>query len=552
MVFFRTQPLGASPEAAGLRHTTSAHSLALPTPAPPTTTLSLPAQDDPLQNHLESPNQAKESSFTVNRPLSQGQFSTASGADRLPTPDMSVQSLPLDNPHLERYTPPPGFGLNSPKTAGDTKFEFPTPLIAGVVTVTIATSTPINMETAPLSDIQEDREIERSVTEESVALSNTMNTTTASNESTAPNCTQDDFDIPLPSTLPPPPPITLPPSQNALSKSRFSQFLNDIDSSLLEFTGIKPLSPPSPLKEEEGTEIEPKSQPIVRDPSSHSIRAVGDAGMERSSSIIDLGELVLDVSEVSGYSAQFRDEIVNRHKDEEAQDETDSTPRQQEGEGGDGLSPLPPATSAEDDETSPPRNSNLKITPSFLRTLLPPQEFSSNSEPLSTYEGSARAQEVAREKRGAVRPKDLRNSFTATRYKEELSPVHGYSGGSRTNTSSGSLVSETTRSNECTILQRAHSAYAHTHTCILLPFAAQKSVSSDGDKAGGADYNGDETRTNSQDDLILPSAATRKAGWLEVKTVLVRKNQTVAMKPKRRWKKYWGKYALHGMQLGLN
>ena len=90
----------------------------------------------------------------------------------------------------------------------------------------------------------------------------------------------------------------------------------------------------------------------------------------------------------------------------------------------------------------------------------------------------------------------------------------------------------------------------HTHTHMHL--AAQKSVSSDGDKAGGADYNGDETRTNSQDDLILPSAATRKAGWLEVKTVLVRKNQTVAMKPKRRWKKYWGKYALHGMQLGLN
>lgn len=77
-------------------------------------------------------------------------------------------------------------------------------------------------------------------------------------------------------------------------------------------------------------------------------------------------------------------------------------------------------------------------------------------------------------------------------------------------------------------------------------------MSSDGDKAGGADYNGDETRTNSQDDLILPSAATRKAGWLEVKTVLVRKNQTVAMKPKRRWKKYWGKYALHRMQLDLN
>lgn len=29
--------------------------------------------------------------------------------------------------------------------------------------------------------------------------------------------------------------------------------------------------------------------------------------------------------------------------------------------------------------------------------------------------------------------------------------------------------------------------------------------------------------------------------WLEVKTVLVRKNRKVAMASKRKWKKYWGK-----------
>lgn len=569
MVFFRKkkkQPPGTSPQAAGLKCTSSSHSLALPTPAPPTTTLRSPLD------------QSKESSFTVNRPLSQGQFSTASGADRLPTPDMSVQSLPLDNPHPERYTPPPGFGLNSPKRADDAKFEFPTPLIAGVVTVTIGTSTPVpfnNMETAPLTDIQEDREIERLGTQEYIAPSCIMNTTTVTNESTAPNYTQDDFDIPLPSALPPPPPATLPPSQNALSNSRLSQFLNDIDSSLLEFTGIKLLSPPSPLKEEEETNMEPKAQPTVQDPGLHSIGgAAGDREMRESSSIIDLGEMVLEVSELDGYRAQFKDEIVNRHnkvdeeEEEEVQDKPDgSNQRQQEGEVGDRLSPLPPATTAEDDDTSPLRSGNLKITPSFLRTLLPPQEFSSICEPLSTGEGSARAQEVAKEKRGAGRPRDLRNSFTSTQYKEELLPVHGYSGGSKTNTSSGSLVRETTWQNNIfifVILFPTCTFYIlTTHTCTHASapcihvyahrLLLQKSTSSDGDKAGRADYNGDETRTNSQDDLILPSAATRKAGWLEVKTVLVRKNQTVAMKPKRRWKKYWGKcMACTRMQLVLN
>ena len=30
--------------------------------------------------------------------------------------------------------------------------------------------------------------------------------------------------------------------------------------------------------------------------------------------------------------------------------------------------------------------------------------------------------------------------------------------------------------------------------------------------------------------------------WLEVKTVLIRKNRKVAMASKRKWKKYWGEY----------
>ena len=29
--------------------------------------------------------------------------------------------------------------------------------------------------------------------------------------------------------------------------------------------------------------------------------------------------------------------------------------------------------------------------------------------------------------------------------------------------------------------------------------------------------------------------------WLEMKTMLVRKNRKVAMKSKRRWRRYWGK-----------
>lgn len=33
--------------------------------------------------------------------------------------------------------------------------------------------------------------------------------------------------------------------------------------------------------------------------------------------------------------------------------------------------------------------------------------------------------------------------------------------------------------------------------------------------------------------------------WLEVKTVLVRKNRKVAMASKRKWKKYWGELNYH-------
>ena len=544
VLLFQTQPPTMSPEAAGLRYTTSSHSLALPAPAAPTAP---PTQGDDR-------NQLGETSFTVNRPLSQGEFSVASGTERLPTPDISVQSLPLEELQLERYTPPPGFDHSSPKTAGNATFEFPTPLLAGTVTVSIGSLSPVRVlgESVPLTDIQEETETENSATDKPADPQNII----ATDENLSAPCTQDDFDVPLPNALPPPPPISPPPPQNTSTKSRFSQFLNDIDSSLLEVTSTKRLSLSATLKEEEGPENQVQDRPLVRDPSSHSaISKVGE-----TEDIIDLGELVLEVSELdeNNYGSQLRGGTLAGHGVGGASwDEADSDLAQQEGEAGvDRLTPLPPAANIEDDDASPARGSNLKITPSFLRTLIPPQEFSTSGEPLvteGTEGGGARMQELAKDQDS----RRLRNSFAGSKYKVELSPERGYRVGSKTNTSSGSLVGRydifkmnrsllQTYSYTYTHMPIYTHAYTHKYTCTTYTHCAhiiivQKSESSDSDKPGGVDLTGEDTMTNSQDDIILPSVTTRKAGWLELKTVLVRKNQTVAMKPKRRWKKYWGK-----------
>ena len=473
--FFHTQPPTVPPEAVGLRYTTSSHSLALPTPAAPTAVTTPPAQDsDPLHGALEHRmSHSEETGFTVNRPLSHGEFSVASGTERLPTPDISVQSLPFDDLHTERYTPPPGFGLNSPKQTGDARFEFSTPLIAGTVVVSVEAPTPVkfNEENALLTGIQEESEIESSMKEKSVASHGTANTIARDENGTGPS-TQDDFDVPLPSTLPPPPPLSPPPPQNTTTKSRFSQFLNDIDSSLLELTGKKSFTPSAPLSEEaEPKGVEPQGRPMVRDPSLHSVSSGGGRMKE---DIIDLGELVLEVSGLDGsnYGAQLQGSIHGRQRVSIVQDETDGDQDQKGGEVGDRLSPLPPAAE-DDDPSSAERRGHLKITPSFLRSLLPPQEFSTDGEHLITLEGGARGQGSSREQgsareQGRTRqPKGSRNSFTSVRHNEEFSPERGYSsGGPRTNTSSGSVVCR------CMRLWRGHVCHCHTpcththiHTC---------------------------------------------------------------------------------------
>jgi len=61
-----------------------------------------------------------------------------------------------------------------------------------------------------------------------------------------------------------------------------------------------------------------------------------------------------------------------------------------------------------------------------------------------------------------------------------------------------------------------------------------KSSSSISTKAGDM-----EKEDRAAKSLLIQSTSIRKTGWLDVKAVLVRKNRKVAMKSKRRWKKYW-------------